>query len=224
MEKFAQIFAEYQDNLAPKLDVYEQAVYLYILRHTEIESKRETVIGFKSARKKLGFGIGKAGSPPSEGVIYEKLKSLETKGCVSLLGSERSGTRIRIFLPREIHGLIVDAPPVPRITLEDMDFFTSTENRKLILERENWKCFYCLIELDENNHVIEHVVSRPKGNNSFRNVVASCRRCNNRKSETLAIDFLRGLYREGLLSAEDLETRVAYLERLNSGELRPTLL
>jgi len=28
MDQFAQFFAQYQDHLAPKLDVYEQAVYL----------------------------------------------------------------------------------------------------------------------------------------------------------------------------------------------------
>jgi hypothetical protein len=28
MEEFVQFFAQYQDHLAPKLDVYEQAIYL----------------------------------------------------------------------------------------------------------------------------------------------------------------------------------------------------
>jgi hypothetical protein len=76
-----------------------------VLRQTILESKREGVIGFKSARKKLAFGIGKAGSSPSEAVMYQKLRSLEAKGCVELLNSERAGTRSRIILPSEIPGL-----------------------------------------------------------------------------------------------------------------------
>jgi hypothetical protein len=177
VDEFAQIFAQYQDHLAPKLDMYEQAIHLYILRHTVVESKREEVIGFKSARKKLAFGTGKAGTPPSEGVIYEKLRGLAAKGCVEILGSER----------------------------------------------EEWHCFYCLAQLDENNHVIEHVVSRPEGDNSFRNTVAACRQCNNRKSDSAAADFLRVLYREGILSGDEFPIRISLLERLQRGELPPSL-
>src|ERR1700681_3002146 len=106
MDELAQIFAQYQDHLAPRLDVYEQAIYLYVLRHTVIEGKREETIGFKSARKKLAFGIGKAATPPSEGIIYEKLRTLETKGCIKVVGSERSGTRVQIVLPSEIPNLV----------------------------------------------------------------------------------------------------------------------
>ena len=71
--------------------------------------------------------------------------------------------------------------------------------------------------------MIEHVVSRPNGDNSYRNVVASCRQCNNRKSAETAEDYLRTLYREGLLSSEDFKGRVSYLERLRAGELRPAV-
>ena len=70
MNEFAHVFAQFQDHLAPHLDVYEQAIYLYLLRHTHVEGRRETVVGSKSARKRLALGIGKAGTPLSEGVIY----------------------------------------------------------------------------------------------------------------------------------------------------------
>ncbi len=222
MNEFAQIFAQFQDHLAPRLDVYEQAIYLYVLRHTHVEGKREAVIGFKSARKKLAFGIGKAGTPPSEHVVYEKLRGLEQKGCIKILSSERSGTRLEVFLPSEIPGLLPIATSDSDIALEDQDFFSVPENRKLILEREGWRCFYCLAKLDENNHVIEHVVSRPEGDNSFRNVVAACRRCNNRKNSTLVEDYLRSIYRDGILSGDEFAIRISLLAQLRSGELRPT--
>ncbi|MBH2044210.1 MAG: hypothetical protein I8H87_11960 [Comamonadaceae bacterium] len=117
MNEFAQVFAQFQDHLAPRLDVYEQAIYLYLLRHTHIEGKREAVIGFKSARKKLAFGTGRAGTSPSEGVIYEKLRGLEQKGCVKILSTERAGTRIEVFLPSEMPGLLPVATAISDIAL-----------------------------------------------------------------------------------------------------------
>lgn len=223
MTDFRALFIQFQDHLAPRLDVYEQALYLYILRHTIAVGQAEATIGFKSARKKMAFGIGTAGTPPSEGTIYEKLKSLETKGCIKVLSSERTGTRLRLILPHEIPGVIPVAAPEAALTLDQMDFFAVAENRTLILEREGRRCFYCLAGLDAENHVIEHVVSRPNGNNCYRNVVASCRQCNNRKSAETAEDFLRTLYREGLLSSEDFKGRLSHLERLRAGELQPAL-
>ncbi len=223
MTDFRALFIQFEDHLAPRLDVYEQAVYLYIVRHTIAVGQSEATIGFKSARKKMAFGVGTAGTPPSERTVYEKLKSLESKGYIKILSSERTGTRLRLIPPQDIPGVIPVAALEPTLFLEQMDFFTVAENRKLILEREGQKCFYCFAELNSENHVIEHVVSRPNGDNSYRNVVASCRQCNNRKSAETAEDHLRTLYREGLLSSEDFKGRVAHLERLRAGELRPVV-
>jgi len=221
MDDFRQFFIDFQDHLAPRLDVYEQAIYLYVARHNVAVGKRDALIGFKSARKKMAFGVGKAGTSPSEGIIYEKLKSLEAKGCVKILSSERLGTRLQILLPAEIEGIVPSAVPQSVPSLEDVDFFGVAENRSRILARESWRCFYCSSKLDENNNVIEHVVSRPAGDNSYRNVVAACRQCNNRKNSVAAEDFLRTLYRDGVLSVDEFKTRLAHLERLRLGELRP---
>ncbi len=106
MDEFGESFIAYQDHSAPLLDVYEQAIYLYIARHTLLLGTSEAVIGFKSVRKKMAFGVGQAGTPPSEGVIYQKLKRLATKGFIEIVASERTGTRIRLFAPLEITGVI----------------------------------------------------------------------------------------------------------------------
>jgi hypothetical protein len=71
--------------------------------------------------------------------------------------------------------------------------------------------------------VIEHVLSRPEGNNNYRNLVAACVSCNNRKGNRLADEFLRGLYREGYLGTEEFEGRLSVLQLLRTGELKPTL-
>lgn len=136
MTDFRDLFLQFQDYLAPRLDVYEQAIYLYIARHTVAIGQSEAVIGFKSARKKLAFGVGTAGTPPSEGTVYEKLKSLEIKGCIKVLSSERTGTRVRLILPQHIPGLVTAIATEPPLSMEQIDFFTTSENRKLILDRE----------------------------------------------------------------------------------------
>lgn len=216
-----EFIAQFQDHLAPKLDTYEQAIYIYCIRHTRLIGQPEAVIGFKSARQAMAFGIGKAGSPMSEAVCYERLRALEGKGCLTLLGTERGGSRVRVALPHEIPGLIPEPGQPPEATLEELDFFNVPENRARILERESHRCFYCLRGISEDTYVIEHVVSRPDGDNSYRNLVAACRQCNNRKNNAEVEDFLRLLYREALLSANDFADRKAKLKDLREGALEP---
>jgi hypothetical protein len=214
---------EFQDHLAPRLDTYEQAIYLYIFRHSRLIGLDEVVLGFKTARGRMATGIGEKGKPMAEKTCYEKLRSLQAKGCLEIVTVEHNGSRIRLQLPNEIPGVVVQPVAPNAIRLEDMDFFTAEENRYLILKREGHKCFYCLRVLTASNHVIEHVVSRPAGDSSYRNVVAACRQCNNRKGDSEAEDFLRVLYREGFLSSDELEQRMSHLQRLRAGELRPAL-
>jgi hypothetical protein len=214
---------QFQDFLAPRLDTYEQAIYLYIFRHSRLIGLDEAILGFKSARRRMATGIGVNGKSMAEGTCYEKLRSLQAKGCLEIVTVERSGSRIRLRLPSEIPGVVVQAEDSCPVDLEDMDFFAVEENRGLILAREGHKCFYCLRSLSPENHVIEHVSSRPEGNNGYRNVVAACRHCNNRKGKSDAEDFLRVLYREGFLSGDEFEQRVSHLQRLRAGELRPAL-
>lgn len=212
---------EFQDHLAGKLDTYEQALYLFCIRRSRLIGQLESVIGFKSARRTMAFGIGKAGTPMSEAVCYEKLRSLEKKGCIALLGTERAGTRVKVLLPAEIPGVLPLPVHAHAPSLEEADFFEVAENRSRIFQREGEKCFYCLRRITSDNFVIEHVASRPIGNNSYRNVVAACLQCNNRKGHSGAEDFLRTLYRETLLSADDFEDRICRLESFRQGELKP---
>jgi len=217
------VLEEFQDYLAPRLDTYEQAIYLYVLRHGRLQGRSGVTIGFKSSRKKMAFGIGEKGKPMSEGTCYEKLRSLESKGCLRILGTEREGTKIQLLLPSEIEGLIPSEEIAAVLTLDEMDFFTLPMNRLLILERENNRCFYCLRILNSSNYVIEHVTSRPAGDNGYRNVVAACLNCNNGKGKSTVEEFLRGLYRKGYLSQTDFESRLEALHLLRSGELKPSV-
>jgi len=219
-EKF---ITDFQDYLAPKLDTYEQAIYLYIFRHTRLIGLDEATIGFKSARTRIACGIGEKGKPMSENTAYVKLQSLADKGAITILRTEHTGRLLRLHLPNEIPGLIPTKSETPEQDIEEMDFFEIPENRLLILEREGRRCFYTLRDLDEKNFVIDHVVSRPNGNNGYRNVVAASREANNRKGSMLADDFIRKLYRDGFLNQEEFEERLVQLNRLRAGDLKPQL-
>ena len=77
--------------------------------------------------------------------------------------------------------------------------------------------------MDDQTYVIEHVISRPEGDNSYRNLVAACRECNNRKGAVAAEEFLRTLYRDALLERAEFEDRLVLLGKLRSGELKPVV-
>lgn len=216
-------FQQFQDHLAPKLDTYEQAIYLYVFRHSRFIGQNEAVIGFKTARARMATGLGIDGTPMSEGSAYKKLKSLEHKRCITVVQTEHKGTRIRLHLPSEISGAVPPTIITPEeIDIEQIDFFDA-ENRLAILNREGYRCFYTLKKIDANSFVVDHVVSRPEGDNSYRNLVAASREANNRKSDMPAEDFIRLLYREGLLSEAECQGRLEALAELKLGLLKPVI-
>lgn len=218
-----QFFVSYQDSLASRLDVYEQALYLYIVRHSRLAGHESVVVGFKTARKRIALGVGQSGTPMSEGTVSEKLQSLEAKGFIKVLTTTHKGRLIRAFLPEEILGSSVDQLSGSSESVEDLDFFNNPENRRLLLEREGHRCFYTLEGLNEDNFVVEHVQSRPLGTNSYRNCVAASRRANNMKGAMAADDFFRKLFREGYLSQSEFEDRLRALSELLNGELIPKM-
>jgi hypothetical protein len=218
-----EFFVQFQDHLAPKLDTYEQALYLYIFRKSRLLGLDEVTIGFKSERKRLATGIGTEGRPMSEGTCYTKLQSLEEKSCIKVVRSNHAGNLLRLFLPSEIPGIIPPPAQERIVDIETMDFFDDPANRFLLLKRENYKCFYTLQKLDKDNFIVEHVVSRPAGNNSYRNCVAASREANNKKGATSAEDFFRRLYRENLLNESEFQDRMHTLAQLKDGSLKPPL-
>ena len=97
---------QYHDHLAPKLDVYEQAVYLHLLRHSRLVGKPRVTIELKT--------IPRMAAKTCRG----KLESLDKKGCIELLEKRADRVVIRLFLPTEIPGVTG-----PTEALEEMDFY-----------------------------------------------------------------------------------------------------
>ncbi len=153
-----------------------------------LEGSDKITISLKTAGKEMGFGIGDGTRPMCEATVRKKVESLKSKGLIektNVVHGPGSGTVIRVKLPTqtEYYRIVEEAPEEPGI--EDIDFFVDPVGRKAILTRENSRCFYCFLKLDQNNYVMEHVVSRPEGDSGYRNIVAACRTCNNKKLTTL---------------------------------------
>ncbi len=212
---------QFQDYLAPRLDVYEQAVYLYILRHSRFVGKPSVTVELKTARHKIAKGLGKRGSRIAQRTCLEKLKSLDAKGCIKLTGADEEAPDVRVLLPSEMPGLIKGGKRNAETELEAMDFVNVPENRRLIIEREEGRCFYCLRKLGESRLAVDRVSSYPPGDDGYRNVVASCRRCNTRKGESSAEDLLRVLFREGFVTSDHLANRLEAIGKLRDGMLKP---
>lgn len=220
---FEQTYRSFVDFLAPRLDTYEHAIYAYILRHTMLEGAEDAVIPFKSARAKISKGSGQRGSPMSEATCREKLQSLSSKGAIEIVRTEHTGTRVRLVRLDDIPGVIPEQSASEERTLEEIDYFEIQEHRQLIFERESGRCFYTLVELDNESFVIDHVISRPNGDNGYKNVVACSREANNRKGPKDAEDFLFRLHRDGVLDFKQLGNRLDALKDLKAGRLKPQM-
>ena len=62
MENLEQVLKDIQDHLAPRLDVYEQAIDFYLFRHTRLLGLEEAVVGFKRRDAAWHVVSGKKGS------------------------------------------------------------------------------------------------------------------------------------------------------------------
>lgn len=132
---------QFHDQLASRLDAYEQAIYLYVFRHSRLLGLDKVTSVFRSARNRLATGIGEKGKPMSEGAACLKLASLHAKGCITTVRTNHTGRVLRLHLLSELVGLVSESAIEPWLDLEAMDFFDVPLNRALLLKREGHLCF-----------------------------------------------------------------------------------
>lgn len=212
-----EIIKEIEDHLGPqlKLDSYERGLYYYLFRHSRLIGNQEINVSIESLRSSLFC---------SKSVVKSRLRSLKEKGCIEIIDSGWAGTKVKLFLPREIAGCVPEKGIEEAVDIEEIDFYSDPKYREAIFKREGGICFYCLKRLTETNYGLDHVQPQiQKGKNSYRNIVAACHSCNSSKNAIPAEDFIRSLYRRGILNDKELGQRFIAIEKLKNGKLKPNI-
>jgi hypothetical protein len=209
------IYSDVEDLLAPSLalDVWERALYYHLLRHTRLRGNTSGTFAIAPLSKAVGI---------SDFKVREVLRALHRKGCARIEDRSRNGHLIAILLPSEIPGLQHPSKESAPIDIEALDFFTERRYLGALIAREGGKCFYCLKQLTESICELDHLIPQAeKLDHSYRNIVAACHTCNKAKGELPASDYLRKLYREGLLNEKELQQRLEAVLAVQSGTLVP---
>jgi hypothetical protein len=220
------VWKQLEDVVVPRLrlSVVDRAVYSHLLRHSRLEGQ-----------PRLRFSIAwlARGARLSAGPTRHAVRRLVKHGALRLVSRSNAGHTVEVRLPDEIRAAVnpggARGKPARRAgagdtRIEDTDFLEYKETREAIHAREQGFCFYCLRRVEEEAKTLDHVIPRVEGgSNSYRNLVSCCAECNCYKSEKPAADFLRGLYREGRLTAAELTERLRALEALAAGKLRPAV-
>lgn len=213
------VLCEIEDHLVPRLrlDPAEARLYYHFFRHSRLLGKQDVLVSVAQVAEVLNC---------SKNTVKPRLRSLEGKKVIEISGTGWAGTRVRVFLPSEIPGAIPEATDQgsPPVDIEAIDFYRDPKYRPAIIERERSRCFYCRRTLTDEDAGLDHAEpQKANGSNSYRNVVAACHSCNSSKGDDVAETFLRKLYRKGFLTQHELEERLADVNKLKEGLLRPVL-
>ena len=222
MAELSKILIDIQDKLVPILDSYEQAIYHYLFRHTHLEGKRQMIFSARTAE--IGFGSGHKTKQPSGKTRSDRLRSLEQKGCIKIVERSNKGILVEILLPDEIvtlHNL--EASPED-IDMEALNFFKDKRLLPCLLARESSRCFYTGRKISIENCYLDHVVPQARGgDNTYRNIVASCFDANSMKNDKPIEEFIRILYKTELISLQEFNALKERITNLQAGILKPDL-
>ena len=219
MSEIEKILLQIQDNLVPKLDIYEQAIYRYIFRHTYLVNRKQALFSTRSAE--IGFGTGDNSRKPSGRIRSKKLRSLETKGAVKIIERSNKGILVELVLPCDMNCLI-EKEEKETLNMASLDFYKDRRLLPALLERENYRCFYTGKKIAEENSYLDHVTPESKGGgNSYSNIVATCYDANSMKKDMDVGDFARFLFKEDILSLKEFNKLKKKIEILQEGNLVP---
>jgi biotin operon repressor len=164
-------------------------------------------------------------SGASETSVREYVRCLREKGLIEIESVDRSGYTLSLISPLSIPGITKSSKgDTIAVDLEAIDFFTDRRFVSALLERQSGKCFYSLKQLQVSSTELDHLVPQVDGlDNSYRNIVCCTFEMNKRKGSMRAEDFLRELYRSGILSEVELKERLRTVASIREGQLKPKL-
>ena len=219
-----QVWKQFEDLLVPRLrlSTTDRVVYSHLLRHSRLEGEL-----------RLQFSILwlARGTRLCHNAVRWAVRRLVAQGVLRLVERSKAGHLVEVRLPSEVRAARpsrIPRRPLSRtraLDFEDCDFLKHPTLRRAIHARERGRCFYCLSRLTLSTRCLDHVVPRAEfGDNSCRNLVSCCQKCNVHKRDLPAADFLRWLHRDRRLTAPELTARLRALDALAAGKLRPRLL
>ncbi len=202
------IIRDVVDLLFPQLKPYEAFLYMYMFRHSVVETGTQLM---RVSRRRLTSGVVKSqfeGTRSGGGAIVSAttyrtvqsgLDSLETIGAIRREAEPtREGTLYRVppaggdrGVPpgQEARAAALPSPAVDE--LREVDYYNVRENRQKVYERDNYHCRYCQKQLTRFTATLDHVQPVAEGgDNSFGNLVTACLDCNSRKNVRPLGDFL----------------------------------
>ena len=222
----ALVWKQMEDLLAPQLNfsLADRVIYSHLFRHSRLEGKLQLQFSISWLARSVGLSMK---------FTRDTVRRLIARGVLHLVECNcRAQHVVRLRLPLEVKGICAEKiaahRPAPArrvvINIEEADFLEKQILRQAVHERERGRCFYCSRRITHHRRCLDHVVPRAElGQNSYRNLVSCCLECNSQKGERSAEEFLRGLYRDRRLSADELSGRLRALDDLAAGKLIPPL-
>ena len=154
--------------------------------------------------------------------VKRRLPPLIQNQCITVNRQRSGANKIVVHLPSEIPACkeLIEKEESTLLRTEkpdDADYYTDQERRLMVLERDNRKCTYCLVDVAEDSYVLDHIVPISKGGTNKKfNLVTSCQECNQRKRDEDAIKFLLSNYRAQLINQDEYLKQKDYIENLIS--------
>jgi hypothetical protein len=197
------------DFLLPELKPYEAALYMFMLRHSVVETgiqlTRVSRRGLQSGIVKSAYtGSSSGGKEVDSSTASYKTVQLALEGLVAVgairqeAEPNREGTLFRVLLPEEIEvcrrakesrTAALSAPAIDEERA--VDYYNVRENRVKVYERDSYCCQYCQKQLTRFTATLDHVQPVAEGgDNSFGNLLTACLDCNSRKNVRPLGDFL----------------------------------
>ena len=203
-------------HLFPKMecDPWERAMYYHLLAHTRLFNREQHLFGVNGLEHSTKMSSYK---------VRETIRSMDQKGCIQIVERNRNGHMIKALFPSEIDGLVVESEDEAiTINIEQEDFYKGRRYLDALRGRDSSRCIYCLKKVTAEKSVLDHIKSQARGgDNSYRNIAISCHECNSRKGEIEAIDFIRSLYRNDILTEAEFLERKDFIEKVTNGIIKP---
>lgn len=196
-----------------RLHPFERLIVLCLLIEKAVEPG-------ETATVKLNDFADFLGASDHQTRVY--LRALRQRGVLSALEPTRNGFLVSLAQPTEIPGVSFGAV-IDLVDIEDINFF-DRQRLPSLLDRQSGRCIYSLKVIDAKDAEIDHIVPQAQGGgHGYRNVVVCSFEMNKRKGSQPYDTFLRALFREGFLSAEEFSQQSALIEAIKAGELVPTI-